>query len=134
MVYRKIKDKLIKKIEIDIGIVYFYKNYVVTEINEGIVVNFEKAAKLLQLGIEYYGSKTPFVYISNRINSYSFEPTAHFKSTEMFPNLKGFGVVIYNKLNSDVAKMEQAFINKPTNIFYSLEEAIEWAEELIVID
>ncbi|MEW7280035.1 hypothetical protein ABW636_15685 [Aquimarina sp. 2201CG1-2-11] len=134
MVYRKINKKLIKKFEIDIGVVYFYKNYVITEINEGVVLNFEKAAKLLQLGIEYYGTKVPFIYISNRINSYSFEPTSHFKSTEMFPNLKGFGVVIYDQLNSDVAKIEQTFINKPTNIFYSLEEAIAWAEELIIID
>lgn len=109
MVYRKINKKLIKGFEIDIGIVYFYKNYVITEMNQGVIVSFEKAAKLLQLGIEYYRTKAPFVYISNRVHSYSFEPpTSHYKSTEMFPNLKGYGVVIYNKLNSDLQ-----LLNKP---------------------
>lgn len=134
MVYKKINEKLIKKSEIDIGVVYFYKNYVITEINRGVILNFDKAAKLFQLGIEYYGTKVPFVYISNRIHSYSFEPTSHFKSTELFPNLKGYGVVIYDHLNSEVAKLEQAFINKPTAIFHNLEEAVLWAEELIIID
>ncbi|MDY8134069.1 hypothetical protein [Aquimarina sp. 2201CG5-10] len=131
---RRINRKLIKKYDLDIGSAYFYENFVVTEIKEGIVINFEKAAKLFQLGKQYYGNKTPFVYISNRIHSYSFEPTAHFKSTELFPNLKGVAVVTYDPVKNKIAELEQAFINKPTSIFYNLEEAIDWVEQLISPD
>ncbi len=131
---QKINKQLIQKHELDIGVVYFYKNYVVTEIKEGIILNFQKASELFRLGKEYYGNKIPFVYISNRIHSYSFEPTAHFKSTEMFPNLKGYAVVSYNAINNEIAEMEQAFLNKPVNIFSSLDEAIVWVEQLIIPD
>ncbi|MEW7292665.1 hypothetical protein [Aquimarina sp. 2304DJ70-9] len=131
---REINKKLIKKHVLDIGSVYFYENFVVTEINEGIVFNFEKATKLFQLGKHYYGNKTPFVYISNRINSYSFEPTAHMKSKELFPNLKGVAVVIHNPVSHKVAELEKAFLSKPSEIFYTLENAIEWVEKLILPD
>lgn len=130
----KINKQLIQKHELDIGDVYFYENYIITEIKEGVVVNFEKAAELLRLGKEYYGNKIPFVYISNRVHSYSFEPTTHFKSTELFPNLKGYAVVTYNAINNKIAELEQAFLNKPANIFHSLDEAIAWAEKLIIRD
>ncbi|PKV52290.1 hypothetical protein ATE84_4401 [Aquimarina sp. MAR_2010_214] len=130
----EINRKLIQKYELDIGSVYFYENYVVTEIKEGFVLNFEKAAQLFTLGKEYYGNKIPFVYISNRIHSYSFEPTAHFKSKELFPNLKGVAVVIYSPINNQIAELEQTFLNKPSHIFNNLEEAIKWTEQLIIPD
>lgn len=130
----QINKKLIKKYELDIGTVYFYENYVVSEIKKGIVLNFEKATQLLLLGKEYYGNKVPFVYISNRIHSYSFEPTSHYKSTELFPNLIGFAVVSYDPIGTEVAKLEQVFLNKPTRIFSSLDEAIEWVAQLIIPD
>ncbi len=131
---REINKKLIKKHVLDIGSVYFYENFVVTEVKEGIVFNFEKAAELFRLGKHYYGNKTPFVYISNRINSYSFEPTAHIKSKELFPNLKGVAVVIHNPVSNKIAELEKAFLSKPTEIFYNLESAIDWVEKLIVLD
>ncbi|TPN84725.1 hypothetical protein [Aquimarina algicola] len=127
-------DTLLQKHELDIGTVYFYNNYVIVEIKKGIVLNFEKAAPLFMLGKQYYGNKTPFVYISNRINSYSFEPTSHFKSAELFPNLKGVAVVTYNAVNENVARLEQAFLDKPAQIFHSLDEAIEWVNEIIISD
>ena len=131
---RKTNRKLIKKHVLDIGTVYFYENFLITEINEGIVMNFENVKPLLLLGKQYYGTQTPFIYISNRINSYSFEPTSHFKTVPIFPNIKGYGVVIYDQLSKEIAILEKNFLNIPTNIFYSLEEAIQWAEELIVPD
>lgn len=131
---QKINEQLIQKYKLDIRVVYFYKNYVVTEIKEGIILNFQKASELFILGKEYYGNKIPFVYTSNRIHSYSFESTAHFKSTKMFPNLKGDAVVTYNTISNEIAEMELAFLNKPVNIFNSLDEAIVWVEQLIISD
>ncbi|WP_103864999.1 STAS/SEC14 domain-containing protein [Aquimarina sp. I32.4] len=130
----KINKSLIKKYDLDIGTVYFYQNYVVTEIKEGMLLNYEKAGQLLLLGKEYYGNNVPFVYISNRIHSYSFEPTDHFKSTELFPNLKGYAVITHNVIGNKIAELEQAFLNTPTQIFDSLEEAIIWVEQLISHD
>lgn len=126
--------KLIKRHDLEVGSFYFYKNHIVSEVNEGIAFSFEKAYQVLELGKAYYGSTTPFVYISNRVNSYSFNPTAHFKTQAMFPNLKGYAVVTYDEMNQEIAVMEQTFLNKPVAIFHKLEEALKWVEELILMD
>ena len=84
-----LKETLIKKYDLDIGSFYFYRNFVIGEIKEGIITTHENSKELFKLGKEYYGLTTPFVYISNRVNSYSFDPTGHYKSMKIFPNLKG---------------------------------------------
>lgn len=106
----------------------------VAEVKEGIVFALENAREMLQLAKEYFGNKTPFVYITNRINSYSFNPTVHFKTVAMFPNLMGYATVTYDTINHEIAQMEESFMNRPVKNFRMLEDAIAWAEELIVKD
>tara|TARA_R110000868_G_scaffold82956_7_gene234042 strand:+ start:26631 stop:27032 length:402 start_codon:yes stop_codon:yes gene_type:complete len=130
----KINRTLIKKYDLAVGTFYFYENFMVSEAKEGVAVSFENAKEMLELAKMHYGKTTPFVYISNRKNSYSFNPTAHFKTTAMFPNLKGFGVVTYDSMNKEIAQMEQSFFKNPVNIFNSLDDAINWVEDLIMMD
>lgn len=130
----KINKTLIRKHDLNIGSFYYYENYMVAEIVEGIAFAFENATEMLKLTKTYYGNSTPFVYITNRKNSYSFNPTAHFKTAKMFPNLKGYAVVSYDAINRDIAEMERSFLNAPMRIFDSLDEAIDWVEKLIVLD
>ena len=130
----KINKTLIRKHDLNIGSFYYYENYMIAEIAEGIAFDFENAAEMLKLTKTYYNNSTPFVYITNRKNSYSFNPTAHFKTAKMFPNLKGYAVVSYDNMNRDIAEMERSFLNTPMHIFDSLEEAISWVEELILHD
>ncbi|WP_025742538.1 hypothetical protein [Aquimarina pacifica] len=126
---------MIGKHEIEIGSVYFFENYIISEVKEGAIITFESTQKLYELTKKYYGNKTPFVYISNRINSYSFEPTAHIKSKTIFPNLKGLAVVIYDPLKNEIAQLEKKFLNHVENgIFYNLEEAVQWAKKIIPND
>lgn len=126
--------ELIKKHDLEVGSFYFYKNHIVAEVNEGIAFTFEKAFQVLELGKAYYGNTTPFVYISNRVNSYSFNPTAHYKTQTIFPNLKGYAVVTYDEVNKEIAELEQTFLHKPVAIFHQLEHALKWVEEMILID
>ena len=126
--------RLIKRHDLDVGSFYFYKNYMVAEVKEGIAFTYENAPEMLQLAKEYFGDKTPFVYITNRVNSYSFNPTAHFKTAAMFPNLMGYATVTYDDINHEIAEMEKTFMNRPVKNFKILEDAIAWAEELIVKD
>lgn len=130
----KINRTLIKKYILDVGDFYFYENYMVAEVKEGIAFSFENAAEMLKVAKMHYSNTTPFVYISNRTNSYSFNPTSHFKTAPMFPNLKGFASVTYDPINNEIAEMEQSFLNKPSRNFYNLEDAINWVEEMILMD
>ncbi|WP_430907254.1 hypothetical protein [Maribacter sp. 2-571] len=122
------------KHHLDIGTFTFYGNFMVAEVAEGVAFAFENATEMLSLAKQYYGNTTPFVYITNRVNSYSFNPTAHFKTTAMFSNLKGYAVVTYDVMNQDIAQMEQSFMNRPFGMFKSLDDAVAWAESLIVKD
>jgi len=126
--------KLIKRHDLEVGSFYFYSNYMVAEIKEGIAFDYENATEMLHLAKEYFNNKTPFVYITNRVNSYSFNPTAHFKTAAMFPNLRGYATVTYDTINHEIAQMEETFMNRPVGNFKILEDAVTWAEELIVKD
>ncbi|WP_378176954.1 hypothetical protein [Aquimarina sp. SS2-1] len=126
--------KLVRKHVLDIGTFYFYDNFLIAEMNEGVSIDFDKASKLFLLTKEHYGNNVPFVYITNRVNSYSFKPTTHFKSAKLFPNLKGYGAVIYDSINNKIASLEQSFLDVPTKIFDNLEDAVQWVDELIVHD
>ncbi len=130
----KINRILIKKYTLDIGTFYFYENFIIGEIIEGANLNFESGKELFRLAKTHYENNIPFVYISNRINSYSLIPTGHYKTIELFPNLKGYAIVVYNDINYKIAELEQSFISWPSNIFNTLEDAVEWAHQLISKD
>ncbi|WP_299214019.1 hypothetical protein [uncultured Aquimarina sp.] len=123
--------KLIHKHELGIGLFYFYKNHIISEIKEGVILTFENCSDLFELIHSYYGTTIPFVYISNRKNSYSFVPTGHFKSSKLFPNFTGYGVVTYDAINNKVATLEQSFLETSTEIFNCLDDALLWVDELI---
>lgn len=124
-------DKLKVTLELDIGLFYFYPNMVISRMKEGVTVNFDNVLPVLLKGLQYYTADTPLVYISNRVNSYSFDPTIHLEAREVYSNLKGYGVVVYDKMNLRIAKLEQGFVSCPLHIFHSLEEAKTWAHQLL---
>ncbi len=125
-------ETLIGTLELDIGTTRFYQNLVISEMKEGAVVNFDNCLPIFTKALEYYTLDTPVVYISNRINSYSFDPTLHLEAKAIFTNLRGYGVVVYNDMNYKIALLEQQFMDCPVNIFSSFEEACEWAQDILV--
>ncbi|AXT53331.1 hypothetical protein D1818_21800 [Aquimarina sp. BL5] len=131
-----LKKRLIKKHVIaKIGSFYYCDNFMVSEINEGVIVSLEMVLKVTnKYTKKYYPNNTPFVYIANRINSYSIQPTIHFETKKILPNVKGYGVITYNSINNKIATLEQSFLYAPTKIFDNLEEAILWVDELILHD
>ncbi|QWX83812.1 hypothetical protein H0I23_15370 [Cellulophaga sp. HaHaR_3_176] len=128
----RIDRTLIKNYILEVGKLNFYPNYVVSEIKEGVALSFKNATEIVRLTKLHYGNETPFIYIANRKNSYSFNPTAHYKTIPEFPNLKGFAAVVYSDINKDIAQLEKSFIKKPVEAFKSLESAILWAESIII--
>ncbi len=124
-------DLLIAKLELDIGTFIFYPNLVISEMSEGVTVTFDNLLPVLLKGLECYKVDTPLIYLSDRINSYSFDPTLHLEAKAIFSNLKGYGVIVYDEMNLRIAELEQQFTDCPVTIFYSLEEARKWAKEVL---
>ncbi len=119
-----------KQLKYDICTAYFFENFLIVEMDEGINLTFESASKLVHDAILYYHGR-PFIYISNRVHSYSVTPTDYFKLEEHVPNLIGFAVVSYSRLNKANANIENLFFNRPFEVFNELQEAMNWAESTI---
>ncbi len=130
----KTNKKLINKHELDIGLFYFYENFIVAEVKENVNLTFESGKELFQLALDYYKSVVPYVYISNRIHSYSVKPTEHYKLENIFPNFQGYAIVTYDNVSYKVAELEKLFTNRPTRVFNNLDDAIAWVDDIIVSD
>lgn len=124
-------QKLILEQEWAIGKFSFYSNVVVSEFSEGIHATKEKLEEPIQYAQQIYHSETPVVYVSHRLNSYSFDPVGYGEIVNMFPNLVGFAIVSDNKYRRMLAGLEKLFIKRPIGVFYHLEEAFTWAEKLV---
>ena len=97
--------------------------------NEGVNVAEAQNKILIDIIGNFYIDK-PFVYITNRINSYSVDPHIY-PVTAKVKNLVGFAVVSKEYKAKVNAKIEQMFFNKPFEIFSTLEEAQDWANDLV---
>ncbi|MFD2565382.1 hypothetical protein [Aquimarina rubra] len=126
-----LNKNLINKYDLTIGSFYFYNNFMVSEVKKGVTFSVENSSELFKLIEKHFNKNTPFFYIANRKNSYSFNPTGHYEFIELFPNAKAFAVIAYDQLSIRIAKFEQSFIKAPTGIFDNLEDAIIWGKEKI---
>lgn len=117
---------MIKILNLEIGTVKIHKNYLIVEMNEGETITEISNNILLDIVDAYYPTN-PFVYISNRINSYAVNPVVY-TLTSNIPNLVGFSIVSSNNLSLNNAQIEKLFANKPFEVFTDLKRAINWAE------
>lgn len=106
-----------------------YENYLVVVMNEGINLTPDHNQVLAELSESHYNGR-PFVYITNRVNSYSVDPKIYFETAKI-QNLKGFAVVSKNYKAKSNAEIEKMFFNKPFEIFSTLEDAVNWVEDIL---
>lgn len=120
-----------KKIITSYGNFYFFKTFIVSELDEGIHFGWDKVSKLVEDIYNYYGENFKIVYISNRIHSYSIEP-------QTWINLRREGhdfviasaIIVYDELNYNIAKLEKKFFGRGQKRCFSLDEAIKWVNTL----
>lgn len=120
-------EKLIFKKTIDLGDLYFFKNFLVCEFNEGININFDNFNEA-KTEIEKRFGNMEFGFISNRIHSYSILVTDAPIFNEIFKNLKAYATVTYSELASKVFEVENHFFKFNRRNFNNLQEAIQWVE------
>jgi len=116
-------------LNLDFCDVVIYDHYIVVTIKEGTILTPEHNNTLIKISETYY-EQTPFVYISNRINSYSVNPEIYYKTVQI-TSLKGFAVVSQEYKAKINAQIERMFFEKPFEIFSEIDDAITWAEALV---
>ncbi len=123
-------SELIKTVKLDFTTLDFYKNYVISVVNEEAVFSHSQFMEVVKNCKEVF-NENRFVYISKRINNYNVDPTVYIKLEDIRKNLIGIAIVS-NKVSSiKMAEFERTFSRVNYKISLELEEAVEWAENLI---
>jgi hypothetical protein len=118
------------KLEYFFGEIFVHDNYIIAVMKEGITVTPDLNEILFDIVTTYFHSK-PFVYITNRINSYAVDPATYAETAKIF-NLIGFAIVSKNNLAFSNSDIEKLFFKKPFIHFDTLPEAITWSEDLVL--
>jgi len=106
-----------------------YNDYIVVVMNEGITVSPKYNEQLVNISQKYFKGKT-FGYITNRIHSYSVDPSIYIQTSKI-KNLAAFAIVSDKEISMSNAQIEKLFFKKPFQHFTNLEEAINWIKNSV---
>ncbi|MFC4636124.1 hypothetical protein ACFO3O_19615 [Dokdonia ponticola] len=111
------------------GVFYFFEEFIVSEINEGVHFNWETAQEVIELALNHYGRDAKISYISNRVYSYSIEAQDWLKFFKSRHNLRTFAVVTYSKSGLINVMMEKIFFKSRIKTFENLHDAADWVAQ-----
>ncbi len=122
---------LFKKIreirEFEFGKFYFFDNLVISEMKEGVTLNWNMAKKAIDAAYEVIGRDKPIAYISNRINNYHVVPSDWAKFYKHRHQLSFYSVVGNTKGSFASLILERMFFQNSIKQFSDLEEAVAWS-------
>ncbi|SFZ91955.1 hypothetical protein SAMN05428642_102449 [Flaviramulus basaltis] len=108
------------------GKLFFLEKIIVAEMNYGIHFDWDKTEIITNSILQHYGKNCKVGYISNRINSYSFEPDIWSKFFEKYNFVVASASVYYSKMTLMNATIEKQFSKRKIKITSSLEDAFDW--------
>ena len=126
-----VQDRMLQHISLDIGEVYLFDKFIITEFKFGAEINFENFYDVSLLIQEHFKNE-PFGIIANRVNSYSVNLNDAPLFNEAFPNCKAFAIVHYNPLTEMVIEVENRFFTFNREAFANLVEAVNWVDQNLV--
>ena len=112
------------------GVYYFFKDFVIGEIHQGVIYTWESAQDIIIAAHDHYGGNPNICYITNRVNKYSIKPTDWLKFFSTKNNLNGYAIVSYSKNGWMNALIEKMFLKTKFERFSNLLDAIEWAKDV----
>lgn len=124
------KEHTFTKKNLDFGTFYFFNNFVVSEMNDGIHLSWNKILEIIEIIHLHYGDNFKIAYISNKVNSYSFEPNLWEDFFKKYHFLIASVSVYYSDMNFINATIEKQFSKKSHKRAKSMEEAISWVLDL----
>ena len=120
------KQLAYKKEEFNFGTFYITRHFVISELNEGVHVDFSIAVDIIDRFNKYLKKDMKIGYIANRYNSYSFNPQIWAELSNEYDFLVATAIVSYSDLNHLNATLEKQFFKKSLKRCKSLDEAINW--------
>ncbi|WP_040278628.1 hypothetical protein [Psychroserpens damuponensis] len=126
--YAKLLDY--KKVVFPFGKIYITNHFAISELNEGIHVNYEIAGELVSQFSEEIKNNKKIGYIANRVNSYSFDPQLWAEFNKDYDFVVASAIVSYTNFSYLNSSIEKHFFNKSLKRCRSLDEAIKWMKGL----
>ncbi len=118
--------------KVKLGNVHLFKNYIITEFDEGADITFENFTDLSKI-LKIHFRDEPFGFIANRVNSYALDINEAELYHKTFPNLKAYAVVAYKPLTHHIFEIENLFFKFNRKAFDNLENAIDWVNSELKI-
>ncbi|GAA4272328.1 hypothetical protein U6A24_20905 [Aquimarina gracilis] len=109
--------------------VEIHHDYILSVMNEGVIVSPEFITQMSFMANKHYKDKF-FVYITHRVNSYSVNPISYFEGNKI-KNMVGFAVVSEDPKQQSLSKIERTFFDKELQYFDTLQAALQWKDEVI---
>jgi hypothetical protein len=108
-----------------------HENFVIVRFDEGSNVTVEDWKEIMKVLLDNFSGK--FAWISDRINSYSIDPTLLLE-TEIIEDMNNFiclAQVNYEKKLKDSTDLAKDFLsaNVPFRSFAKLDDALNWVKE-----
>lgn len=105
----------------------FYKNFVIAEAFEGVVVNNVTVAENLKIIFDHFNGK-PFALITHRKHSYTVDIDVY--ALKLMKKVRALAVVSTDSSAKEKAMVEQLAFDQSFAFFEELEEAKNWAENV----
>ena len=108
-----------------------HENFVIVRFDEGSNVTVEDWKEIMKVLLDNFSGK--FAWISDRINSYSIDPTFVSAIVEDLHNLVCVAQVNYGKKLRDSTEIAKDFFpsNVPFRSFVTLDDALNWVREML---
>jgi len=119
-----------KTYTLKVGKLFLYEDFIITEFNEGVELNFESFNEVAEIILLTYRDR-PFGFIANRTNPYSIKLKDVFACNKAYKNLKAYAIITYSEVTEDIIEIEDQFFNFNRKAFYDFENAITWIEKTI---
>ncbi|MEH6408398.1 MAG: hypothetical protein V7767_14065 [Leeuwenhoekiella sp.] len=116
---------MINEAKFSFGKITFEGDFVIAEINNGIVFDVCDSKKLFEYCDKFYEGRS-YNYISNRINSYSVNPVIYLSLDKY--NVTAMAIVTTLALTKQNSFLEKHFAQLPLEVFENILEAKIWLE------
>ena len=110
------------------GDLYFYDDYIISEVHEGVIVMYNDSLEVLNLVHKHYGFKKPYGLISHRFNSYSVNLSDLLPIAHEFGLLVANAVVAYTDMALKNFELEKRVLMLKGESFDNMEDAIKWTK------
>lgn len=122
-------DEAISIIETKFGSLYFFKDFLITEIHEGEILGAKEFKHIFELIYDCYGKDKSIGLISHRIYPYAVNVYELIPLSKKFEIVFVNAVVAYTDISLKNFELEQQLLGFKGKFFNNLHSSIKWIKE-----